>query len=467
MKHSTEFVMQAIRLSLLLLLFAFAAPTQAAPDADGFERIALIHHADVDISLLFRPTATPAEPEFIGFLIDNKAGRLTDRGLNGSYRIEAEFIDRATKARVSTATIGTGNQYDLLYRDVIDHDILRPTLPRGEFRRTITASNYALGQIGIPASTSKGLTIKATVHLSLTFAGQTVSTPPAGVPIQFDWLPPDNQGIEKMKARLHAVLLGGNPGQRDAGVLSTLLDHPLIDATATTQDLIAGLRAWEQRGETILKHYEATQQPAEALVDYALTLFPKHDHLRARVLIKSKSLHDRRLIEPLKMWAMSEQGYQGTEVALELLSKQIDLAPDRDALTAELGKVWLARSPLVLDDDVRAGDPWKWRRNIRLLSLTHDRNLLPHLRPFLERKQVALDARNTEVDNDGISTRVCDLTYNMILNLLEREGERFAIKAVVGRRNHGDAKAEYARRDALIAKLKQELTTPDPAKIPK
>jgi hypothetical protein len=440
---------------------AFGAPVMANPDADGFEHIALINHANIDVSLLLRPVATPADREFIGFLINNKTGKPLKLGSASSYRIEdAKRFDRATQAALSEGSLARGNDYDLLYRDVIDTRADRPLLPAGESRRMEYSSGYSLGLLGIPSPDSKGFTIKARVHLSIEHAYRSFSTtPPEGVPIQFDWVPPDKAGIDDMKLRLREVLRGGDPGQRQHYVMATLLDYSAVGSTMTTTDLIAGLYAWEQQGDKILKYLDDHRKHEEGLVDYALALISKRDYLRMSVLRNSTSLHDARLIDPLKDWACDLSNNQGSEFALELLSRQLDLAPDRDALTAHLGQAWPARSPITRANQLKAHEEWRWNNEVRLLALTRDRKLIPALLPWLDRKDVVVDAKMVAAANNGISTRACDVAHNVILELLELDGERFTLaigNAAIRRRP--DPLTEYARRDALIAKLKRELT---------
>jgi hypothetical protein len=446
---------------LILLSLTLGCPAKAELDSDGFEHIALINHADVDVSLLLRPVATPADREFIGFLINNKTRKPLKPGQSAWYRIaDAKRLDRATQAGVSTSSLASGNDYDLLYRDVINISADRPLLPAGQSRRMVYSSGYSLGLLGIPAPDSKGFTIKATVRMELIHAGQALATPPAGVPIQFDWLPPDEAGIKGMKQRLRDVLRGGDPGERQYYVMATLLDDPAIGSTMTTADLIAGLNAWEQRGDKILKYLDEHRKQDEGLVDYALAVIAKRDHLRMLVLRKSTSLHDARLIEPLKAWATAQSNNHGPELALELLSKQLDLAPNRDGLTAELGKTWLARSPITRANQLKATEEWRWTNEATRLALTRDRNLIPILLPYLDRKEVVVDAKMIAVVNSGISTRACDVAYNTILDLLERNDERFVLETgttALSRRL--DAQAEYGRRDALIAKLRNQATT--------
>src|SRR5437762_3277271 len=100
---------------------ASVSPALAKPDDDGFEHVALIRHADIDVSLLVRPLATPADEKFIGFQINNKTGHALKLGSSASYRIDdARKFDRATQALVSTGSLASGNDYDLLYRDVVN-----------------------------------------------------------------------------------------------------------------------------------------------------------------------------------------------------------------------------------------------------------------------------------------------------------------------------------------------------------
>lgn len=426
---------------------------------EGFDRVLLVSHADIEVSLLVRPSATPADVEFIGFLINNKTGKAIGPGTSAHYRIDkAELIDRATGKLVSTQSLASGNDYDLFYRDVMDIGAERPALPTGELRRLAYSSGYTMGLLGIPEAGSKGYTIRATVHFTLSFGENQLSTPDWGVPIQFDWLPPDEAGMEAMRKRVREVVVGGDPGVRQDTVLATLLDHPEIGRTVSTGDLLAGLDAWEQRGGKILAYLDEHRVPNDGLVDYALGVIGRRDHLRISVLKDSKSLRDVRLIEPLRAWATSSTNTSGSEDALEFLSKQLDLAPDRDALTAELGQVWLGRSPITRSGRVQEGREWHWVYEMRLLELTRDRNLIPVVVPFLERKEIVVDAKKMALFNSGISTRACDVAYNTIVGLLGRDDPRF--KVGTGRRAvelRPAVEAEYARRDELIAKLKREV----------
>ena len=240
--------------------------------------------------------------------------------------------------------------------------------------------------------------------------------------------------------------------------MAAYLDDPAIASAVSSKDLVAGLEVWKQEwgAHKILQHLDAHCLPGDELVDYALDVIQRRDYLRMGVLSESRSLHDVKLIEPLMAWTTDPTAYSvGTESALVLLSKQLDLAPDRDALTKKLGAVWLDRSPTVRRGIFKTENTWRWVDEIDRLALTRDKNLVPVLLPYLDRKEVAIDARKLQAFNDGVSIRICDITYNAISNILGHDGERFSI-------GHGLNPAQnpqqvYARRDLAIDKLKQEL----------
>lgn len=446
-------------LSFILTTATVASGSSAVPDDEGYQQIPLIHHAEVDVSLLLRPRASAADEAFIGFLIDNKTGGLTQLGSSANFRIDkARLLDRKTGQPLAETSLASGNDYDLLYRDVMVINTERPTIPKGELRRMEALSSQTLGALRVPARGANGLTIKASVHLNLSINGQFPSTPPEGMPIQFDWLPPDDADIARMQARLRQILHDGDPGARLYGVLMTHLEHPDIGPKTSTSDLIAGLRTWGQHGGLILAYLDKHRAPDEDLLDYALAIIAQRDHLRILVLSQSESLHDARLIEPLKAWATDDSQPYGSESALVLLSKQIDLAPDRAALTSTLGSAWLARSPLTRSGTFDADEAWRWQSEVRNLALTRDPKLVPALVPYLDRKDVVVDAKLMSIPNDGVSTRACDIAYNTVMDLLGRDGERLGLftgrfDSIIRR----DVNAEYKRRDALIQALKQDI----------
>jgi hypothetical protein len=338
---------------------------------------------------------------------------------------------------------------------------MRMPLPTGESQHMESLSDRALGALGILAQQSNGLTIRGRFHLELHYNDVLLSTPIEGVPIEFDWISPSDEGIERMKLRLIRTLREGDPGGRRYHVLATHLNHPVIASAASSQDLIAGLEAWKQGSgaDKILQHIDAHGQPNDGLVDYALRVIERRDHIRMLVLSRSTSLQDARLIEPLKAWSVDPANPHGNESALTLLSKQIDLASDRDALTSELGKTWLARSPFVRSGQWRADEAWRWTDEMHRLALTRDGRLMPILLPYLDRKEIVIDARQIAAANDGISMRACDVAFNTIMDVLGREGERFAIGMYKDLRMPGkmaQAKA-HAQRDEIIARLKNEF----------
>jgi hypothetical protein len=422
---------------LLVLIVAIAPTARGQPDADGFEHTLLIHHPDIDVFLLARQYATPADEHVLGFLIENKTGHPLQLPDTDDYRIEAS------------------GRIELFHRQGYGY---RQLLPAGE-TRWMDFGGELVSSFGIPPRDSGGFPISATAQVRIQHAGGELATPPDGVTVVVEWIPPDDLDIAKMKRRLRDGLV--DPSKSMAG-MSVLLDDPRVGSAIKVDDLITGLRARAKSqvgSEEILRYIDEHWKHEERLVRYALDVIARRDYLAVSVLARSTSLHDVRLIEPLRSWATGNNDFHGAEFALELLSKQLDLAPNRAALTAELGRVWYERSPVTQSGNLRPRDSgvW-WAEEMGMLALTRDRTLIPKISPYLDRQDVVDDAAKWQVANSGISTRACDVAYNVILDLLGRDGERFRLET--GRRAteaRKDPQVEYARRDQLIAKLKAEL----------
>jgi hypothetical protein len=450
----------AARMVVVLL----ALTSMAAAQPQGFARVPLIRSEKLDVFLQYLPVASPADEQFIGFALVNKTGAPLAVGGATAYRLDdARTFERGTDKLLGTGALASGNSYDLLHRDVVKPNTTQPPLPPGESLRLGYASSYSLAVAGYLEPGSPGHTIKAVAKLTVELDGKTLSTPEGGVPFQFDWLPPPESATPALRDRLRRLVRSGDPGQRHYYAMALLLDRPLYADALTPDDLITGLRAYEQSGDKLLGYIEDHRPLGDALVNYALDLIRARDHLRMLVLCRSKSLRDARLVQPLLEWFREDpQMRPGGESALQLLSNQIDLAPDRDALTAELGRIALTRCPIVSSGGpVTAEAGWKFQSELRLLTLTHDRTLATRLIRYLDDRTVAIDAKRLSTPNPGVSTRVCDLTYNAIVDLVGRDGERFEISSDFRRptTQPATAAAEYARRDALIATLRQELAT--------
>ena len=131
--------------------------------------------------------------------------------------------------------------------------------------------------------------------------------------------------------------------------------------------------------------------------------------------------------------------------------------PDPKATTAELGRIAWKRCPLLAAGCI-PGDPnkrqlWSWQ--LETFALTGDASSVSRIVPYLDDKTVVLDVSRLAAVNDGMSTRACDFAYNAILDLLDRPGERFAPR--IGVFSTANKPKEYARRDAMIAKLIGEI----------
>ncbi|MGA2232347.1 MAG: hypothetical protein ABSH22_15735 [Tepidisphaeraceae bacterium] len=198
-----------------------------------------------------------------------------------------------------------------------------------------------------------------------------------------------------------------------------------------------------------------------------------------RELADAAHIHDARLITPLLDWIRQDaQPYDASYFALKILSRHRDLMVDRAAVTSELGRIILARSPLVAAGKFPKDRAWYWANQISELVDTGGVAMVTAIAPFLDDKDVVVDAQEVQVMNNGISTRACDVAYNAILDLQEQPGDRFSMEEPSTRVSinaadlRPDARLEtivpsevsfsqavYAERDELIARLKASLST--------
>lgn len=443
-------ILPAVMLVMMCIASLDAAP-QEGNSAD-FQRIPLIESPELQIFLLLRPEATPSDDRFSGFALVNR----TDKPLSlrdASYRIDdRETFHRETGQLISSGSLGSGNNYDLLHRDIVEPNTTQPRLPPGESLRLDYSSGHAMGALGILPEDSEGHIVKAKVHLQIELNHRRISSPAEGVPIAFAWLPPDDAGITHLRQRLRQLVRGGDPASRYYSVLYALLHEPRIASVLTIDDLIVGLPAHEQHARPLRQYIDSHFPNDERLVEYTLKLIRQREWLRLREMSESTTLHDARLVPPLMQRLAEQQDLSGAAGPIaKLLSRHKDMMSKNTI--GEFGRLVAERSR-----HFNAHPPSRplmnWSMEAKLLALTGDASQVPRVVPYLEHREVVVDARFVSVPNNGVSTRVCDVAYNVILDLLGRDGERFTIDIGGPKR---DQAQEHVSRNERIKALKVEL----------
>ena len=248
----------------------------------------------------------------------------------------------------------------------------------------------------------------------------------------------------------------------DAYLLGLFLSDKRLTSTLTLDELLKGLEVRKQGERSVILEYIDQHYPTDQkTIDFCLKAISRRDWLLLSDLSKAHFIRDTRLIGPLLDWVRMDAGHSyATHFALVMLHNHRHLMPDRNGISAELGRIVLPSCRQI--DPAKSAtnkslDEWYfWDQELRDLVLTGDRNLVAVLIPYLDRRDIVVDARMIATVNNGVSTRACDEAYNALLDLLDRPGERFSCLSSIHPRS---TKEEYAHRDMLIKKLRDELAS--------
>jgi hypothetical protein len=429
---------------------------------EQFERIRLIEHSDFNIDLMVRPVATLADDEFIGFLITNKVGlplELPPDTIPRWLIHNVVFTDLSTGQRRDLEVLINGMD-ELFYGDREDPEVHQPPLRVGQARHMRYLSAMALTNLGLHHPDEPARLVEARISLELTYRDDVLRTPRGGIPFKFVCKPPGAERLPEMQARLREVLYAKTDRHWEHQILTILMAYPGVGEAMSDQELLAGLNKWGGRGLPIIAFIDKHRGPGPLLLRHALDVIERRDGGRLYVLAGSSAVLDPLLIEPLRPWATAGVEDGGSECALTLLTRHLDLAPNRRVLSAELGTAWLAHCPIFREGKLTKENAHIWRTELAQLALTRDHSLIRLLRPYLDRHDIIDDANQHSLYNDGGSVRVRDVIYNTMMDILERDGERFSV-----RYGHGPARPRtpdmiFAHRDALIEALVRELDTP-------
>ena len=453
---------QAFLPAMLVLLLCAAARAE-----EGWQRVAAVRSDTLDVTLLLRESATPADPLFVGWELHNKtdAPLLVD---NASYRLDDV---RATPLDGGGASIWSGfirgNDYDLMRREgppppKVGYE--PPALPPGVTRRLAYASGY--GHYRLLDATPGGVKIEGKAFFNLTTqdADNAVTgryaTPQEGVAFTFEYRPPDAAGIASMRRELTAMLDQPPEGVDDvvyAHHLGRLLARPEVAQSATVDTLLAALdpeRIDNSARSVIVGYLNDHHASDPAVIDrYVRGLAGRATSEWLRDLSgEARDVTDARLIEPLAERSENPRYWSDVGLALGVLVRHRPLADDPAALSRRLGRVAAGEVPASFRDGT------KWTKTIAdLLVDAGDAANAALLAPFLDDERTLYSRRDISLvlgPANGLPIRVKDEAANAALELLgDTATPRASIYGAVT-----DEGAELARRDAVAARLRARLT---------
>lgn len=444
---------------LKVILFLLLVPAALRADAPDYQRVALVEHPRLSAYLLVRSFATPADEAFFGFELVNHTTDPVEVG-NANIWYRYEVWDAATGEVLWNDQGHGGNTYDLLCRE---RAIAKRTGAPNPYRLEPGSHRYfryhsisALGQLGIP---DRPLAVRGHVQFELSSAAEHTNTLPEGVAFEFKWVSPDENGLAKMRERLVQTIAKPVEIAGDAILMDRLLKDPRLTKDLTVEQVISGIRIHEHAARAKLIGYLDTHHPTdEQAIALVLQTVDKHDRLILYGLAAGGThIRDARLIDPLVASLRSSgEDSTWTRAALVILARHRELMVDREATIAELGRIVLARSRWFGPNapDPAAGDKWYlWVNEVNNLVLTGDKGLIPVIAPGLDRREIAVDESMIAVVNNHVSTRVCDVAFNAIMELSGSPPDLFSPRDL----SVNDVKAEYARRDELIADLRHRI----------
>jgi len=420
---------------------------------DGYQRFVCIDDPRLTVTLLTKLIASPADEEYVGWEFDNHTKQPLTVS-NAHYRLDQVVkSDRATGKAISKGSMASGGSYDLFRRD---GDPVPPgpydDIPPGVSRHMNYASVYSLTITGFPRQGA--WTLAGQAHIQITLADKTnLATPQDGVPFHFDLLAADDIAVAAMSTQLKRRLASPTDPFGDAYALSTLFE---VDAVATSVDittLLAGLkRAHFVSSGAIVKYIDRVHFTDEQTIAFWIDAVNRDDYNLLREIEPATKVRSEKLIEPLvaciERWEHSA-GY----FALRILHRQRDLMPDRAAVAKRVGPLVLKQSPWLERGETDFEKHIVWQEQMDNLALTGDPAMTKYFLPYLDCTDVVINARQISLMNSGVSTRACDYAYNELLVLLDRPSEPLTMFT-----DRTDPAKEYARRDALIEKLKADLS---------
>jgi hypothetical protein len=412
-------------------IFMCAVSLLAAEGHPKWQTIEVGNVGNVTVRLKVLSPATLADAEWMMLEFFN-SGRPV-RVKSAHYRIESERYGLADSKPVRSGSLASGNDYDLFPDAWKTTPVGEVLIPRYCYRVVEQLSRYSSALLAL--APPDGLLVKASIFLDLELEnGSRLQLPDAGVPFQFEWRYPDEEGFARMRKRLVELLKKPESEAHKCHgyILETLLGISAVSKDIPFEELLTAIdrRSGGFDGrECLVKHLDTVGSRRREVVDYYLVRLQKLDIRVCDDLARVPAFWDESFIEPLV--TMHEQEKKAPPFrALHVLSMHSDDWKDRQDIPKRLSAVLLNRFGHILKlkpEDFAAARKDElslaaWAGFADDLGRTRDTGVLPLLRPFLDCRTQVLDPKTCFSALPGEmppAFRACDCALDAILLLLD------------------------------------------------
>ncbi|MBI5852559.1 MAG: hypothetical protein HZB39_16220 [Planctomycetes bacterium] len=185
------------------------------------------------VSLRCRAVATPADRDWLQLEFDNQ----TDGPLSlasCSWRLDQAEVSDAAGKPLRHSSLASGSDHDLFPRSGPPWPV---PLPPGVTRAAIPVSDYATALLGVPDEEWR---VSARVAVLVALDDEMlVNRGEEGLPFSFRWLPPDEDGVARMRATLATLLRDERPAIGSLYLVGTLLGHDEVGGAWQLEELLA------------------------------------------------------------------------------------------------------------------------------------------------------------------------------------------------------------------------------------
>jgi hypothetical protein len=437
--------MSAASTAILSLLLLTAPPS---PE-DSWRTVELLRDGDFAVGLKVKRQATLADTEWLVIEFTNAGSRtLTVPSL--FYLINGEQDDPRTGRHVSSGLLASSMEYEP-YPKPTQRVPLGPVIVKaGKGTRFSGGASYVSAvQLGVPPR--DGWRVRAAIELRLHLSdGRYVHTPSAGVPFEFDWLPPDAAGYKALGERLRTMLAAPERGELFRLQLVRMLEIPEVTREVSREELIRSLSRCSGMGvrvDAIASHL-ARRYPNDAkMLAYCRERLSAGEALAVFDVICA-GFWEPSFTEPLVRLYEADPGRSG--VLTILARHQAEWAEGIKA-SERLSAALLKGEPLLRKaiGEVAAAEFRAWSDAVDRLVLTGDRTAVEHLRPALDdRRKMFNDDTVTKLGNTPTRPRVCDHAAEAILILLDGN---------IDKAWQGAGKAGPLQANAAVEKARQDM----------
>lgn len=410
--------------SVAIVVFLATLTGALAQDgsSSGWKSVELGHIGDLAMRVCVLEVASLLDEDWIGFEIEN-TGPAPLRIRSAGYSIDRRTIDAETRREVSSGGLASGNLYDL-FPAAWDTTPAAPILVNpGTHRILRQPSTYAAALLGLPPS--GGWIIEARVRFSIELGDQQRFAPPSeGLPIRFEWRPVAPDGYEVLQARVRGYL--DQREWRPCGVylVGALLKIPEVGETFSARELLDSLG---QRDGAFDGRYLLVGEIARRFSRDPATLTFYGEQLRAgdRIAIsdlaRAHDIWDPVFIEPL-IAHYEHARWEDARTSLSVLSAHRTGWPAAMHIPSRLSARVFKECPSLADlsstvADQGLIDSRRW--TVENLALTCDVEVLPLLRPLLDRRERVQDLKSWApmLTYPGPPLRLCDVVLEAILKI--------------------------------------------------